>query len=331
MSKYHLYGVGNALVDMEFEISLEQLELLGVDKGLMTLIDQEQQDALFAKLADYPTKRACGGSAANTMIALAQLGGKSFYSCKVASDETGDFYLNDLKANGVDSNLDTQPRQTGVTGKCAVMTTPDADRSMNTFLGITEHFSSSELNPAALQNAEFYYMEGYLVTSPTGRAAAIEGRKIAEEAGVKTALTLSDPNMVNFFRDGLLEMAGEKLDILFSNRDEALLMSGQETLEAATENLHKIARVVVITDGSDGALCSDGEELYNYAAVPTQAVDSNGAGDMFAGAFLYGLTHGLGYQKSGELAAATASQLVSQLGPRLKLEQTKDILSTFNA
>ncbi|MGB0866681.1 MAG: adenosine kinase, partial [Granulosicoccaceae bacterium] len=150
MSKYHLYGVGNALVDMEYEVSDEQLEQLNIDKGLMTLIEKDRHDELYTALSNLPTKRSCGGSAANTVIALAQLGGQGYYSCKVASDETGDFYLADMVATGVDTNLNRQQRESGTTGKCIVMTTPDTDRSMNTFLGITADIGPTELDASAL-------------------------------------------------------------------------------------------------------------------------------------------------------------------------------------
>lgn len=329
MRKYHLYGVGNALVDMEYELNHEQLEERNIDKGLMTLIDQSQHDALYASLSDFPTKRSCGGSAANTVIAIAQLGGNGYYSCKVASDETGDFYLADMTANRVETNLSQQQRESGTTGKCIVMTTPDTDRSMNTFLGITADIGPSELDASALSASEFYYMEGYLVASPTGKQAAIEGRRIAEATGVKTVLTLSDPNMVNFFKDGLLEMAGERLDLIFSNRDEALAMTNSDTLEAAMEGLCKLSKAVVITDGFSGSTCFDGENLHHIAAVTANAVDSNGAGDMYAGAFLYGLSHGMDYPTSGALASLCAAEVVSHFGPRLSAEQSQKLLKSF--
>ena len=121
MSRYHVYGVGNALVDMEYEVSEDDLKKLGVDKGVMTLIEQDRQQELLEQLKDYPGKMASGGSAANTVISVAQLGGNAFYSCKVADDETGTFYMNDLQSNGVDCNIELDNRQPGVTGKCLVL------------------------------------------------------------------------------------------------------------------------------------------------------------------------------------------------------------------
>ena len=137
MTHYHVYGLGNALVDFEFEVSDDMLANLGVEKSVMTLIDESQQVDLMGKLSSLSHKKASGGSAANTIIAASQFGGKTYYSCKVANDETGDFYMHDLQACGVDTNLSENAREAGHTGKCVVMVTPDADRTMNTFLGIT--------------------------------------------------------------------------------------------------------------------------------------------------------------------------------------------------
>ena len=327
MKPYHVHAIGNALVDMEFEISEEILASLEIDKGLMTLIDEQRHHDLYDTLRNLPHKRACGGSAANTVIAAAQLGASGFYCCKVASDATGDFFLEDMQATGVDNNLQQQSREIGTTGKCIVMVTPDAERSMNTFLGITADLGPQQLQPDAIQSSEYYYMEGYLVASPTGRAAAVEGRKIAEQAGVRTALTLSDPNMVQFFKDGLLEMAGEKLDMLFCNREEALLMTESSDLTEALEGLKKLSKAVAITDGSRGSLLFDGEQTQSVSPVRSVAVDSNGAGDMYAGSFLYGITHGMSMQQSAHLASATAARVVAHFGPRLPGELTREILA----
>src|SRR5690606_34991022 len=181
---------------------------------------EARQTELVNNLHGIQHKRSCGGSAANTLIAVAQLGGKGFYSCKVANDETGDFYTKDLLASGLETNL-VDGRESGITGKCMVMITPDADRTMNTFLGITETFSEKELRTEQLKNSKYLYMEGYLVTSPTGKAAAIKARDVARSSGVKTALTFSDPGIVGFFKTGFEEMIGEGVDIIFCNEAEA--------------------------------------------------------------------------------------------------------------
>ncbi|MDH5471524.1 MAG: adenosine kinase [Gammaproteobacteria bacterium] len=325
MKKYHVYGVGNALVDMEFEIEDAFLQTSGIEKGVMTLVDEQRQHELIAHLDAFEGKKASGGSAANTIIAVNYFGGNAFYSCKVANDELGDFYVNDLLAAGVDTNIG-DGRKEGVTGKCLVMVTPDAERTMNTFLGITETFSVDELHQDAIKDSEYLYIEGYLVTSETGRHAAIEARKIAEKFGVKTALTFSDPAMVEYFKSGLAEMLGEGVDLLFCNEAEARSWSGSDDLNQALESLKSVAKTFAVTLGGKGAMVYDGQRMIEISPHPVKAVDSNGAGDMFAGAFIYGITHGHSFYEAGNIASLAAARVVSQFGPRLKAEDHKDIL-----
>src|SRR5690606_34249514 len=241
----------------------------------------------------------CGGSASNTAIAISQFGGKSFYSCKVAKDPIGNFYYQDLQDNGVDSNLQYQDRDEGVTGKCLVLITPDAERTMNTFLGITSTISKTQIVPEAIRSSKYMYMEGYLVASHTGREAAIQARKIAEAAGVKTALTFSDVNMVKYFRDGLRDMIGDGVDLLFSNIAEANAYTESDDLEVTKERLKSIAKTFVITRGEKGAVVYDGTKFIEIDPFKVLAVDSNGAGDMYAGTFLYGITAGHDYATAG--------------------------------
>lgn len=329
MKKYDVYGIGNALVDMEFEVTGAFFQEHTIEKGRMTLVEEDRQDYLLKALGTTMLKRQCGGSAANTVIGVAQLGGKTFYSCKVANDATGDFYAEDLKESGVTSNL-AEKRPPGTTGKCLVMVTKDAERTMNTFLGITSTFSEAELVESSLKDSQYLYIEGYLVASPTGQKAAIVAREMAEKNGVKTALTFSDPAMVQFFGDGMKNMLGAKgVDLLFSNEAEACSFAGTEDVMVAREALKKVAKTFVITMGEKGAMVFDGQKFIDIAPFPTKAIDSNGAGDMFAGAFLYAITHGHNYAEAGKLASAAASKVVSQYGPRLKWHQTQEILHTI--
>jgi sugar/nucleoside kinase (ribokinase family) len=323
--KYDLYAIGNALVDMEFEVHDEFFKIHQIEKGLMTLVDEKRQNHLLEALGTAPKKQQCGGSAANTAIAAAQFGAKTFYSCKVAKDPIGNFYFQDLLDNGVHSNLMHQDREEGITGKCLVLITPDAERTMNTFLGITSTISKAQVDPEAIRHSTFMYMEGYLVASPSGREAAIHARRIAESAGVKTALTFSDVNMVKFFRDGLIEMMGDQLDLLFCNESEARAFTDSLSLEDAAKKLKPFAKTFVITLGDKGALVYDGKSFFNINPVPVKAIDTNGAGDMYAGAFLFGLTHHCTFEQAGHLASMAASKVVSQFGPRLKAEVTHSL------
>jgi sugar/nucleoside kinase (ribokinase family) len=326
MSKtYHVYGIGNALVDMEFEVVPELLQELEIDKGVMTLVDEPRQTAILEQLNGRLCKQSCGGSAANTMVAIAQLGGKGYYSCKVANDEAGTFYLEDLRRWGLDTNSHNGDGEAGITGKCLVMVTPDADRTMNTFLGITANLSEQELAADAIAASEYLYIEGYLVTSPTAKAAAITARELAENSGVKTALSLSDPNMVEFFKDGLLKIIGSGLDFIFANEAEALKMLGSGDFTDAIAYLQTLAKGFAITRGAKGSLVFDGQELLEIAPHPVKAIDTVGAGDMYAGAFLYGITHGRTYAQAGNLASLASSRIVSRFGPRLEASELQSI------
>jgi sugar/nucleoside kinase (ribokinase family) len=323
--KYHVYGLGNALVDMEFEVSPELLKTLNIDKGVMTLMDEDRQHEIINHLSDFHSKKSCGGSAANTMVAISQFGGKSFYSCKVAHDEMGAFYLEDLMSYGVDTNLKNRDTQEGITGKCLVLVTPDADRTMNTFLGITANFSPNELVSEAIEDSQYLYIEGYLVSSPTGKEAAIKAREIAQAAGVKTTLSLSDYNMTKFFNDGLLEIIGSGLDFIFANESEALEMANTDQIDLAIDYLKGLSQGFAITRGAKGSVIFDGEKLIEIEANLVHAVDTVGAGDMYAGAFLYGITHGMSFAESGKLASMSASKIVTVFGPRLTTAEVEQI------
>jgi len=328
MSRYDVYALGNALVDMEYEVTTDDLAHLHIDKGVMTLVDEAHQLRIMEHLQERHHQRGSGGSAANSAIAVCQFGGTSFYSCKVADDELGHFYMKDLCAGGV-ATLQGSFLDRGDTGRCVVLVTPDSDRTMCTYLGISGNLSVHELETDALAASKWYYTEGYLVTSDTARVAAIEARKVAERHGVRTALSLSDPNMVKFFKDGLKDMIGDGVDMIFANEEEAMGMAESDSLEDAAAYLKSIAREFAITRGGDGALVWDGTELIPIDPVPVKPVDTVGAGDMFAGAFLYGLTQGWGHKRAGNLASAASAKLVTSLGPRVSKDEAQTVLDNM--
>lgn len=324
MKQYHVYAIGNAMVDIDFEISLQTIERLKLAKGLMTLIDEETHHRLLEELDGVKHLKSCGGSAANTIITLQQLGAKTFYSCKVGNDASGDFYYKDLVTNGINTNLDVTKHE-GITGKCIVLVTPDADRTMNTYLGISSQFSKYELSEEHLKNSDYLYIEGYLVAAPLGLEASITARKMAEKHHVKTAMSLSDPNMTTYFKDGLCEIIGNQVDILFCNEPEALIFTGKNSLSDAQEALKQYAKTFVITRGGEGASIFDGDRFSHVSAHPVKVLDTVGAGDVFAGAFLYGITQGYSYEEAGRLASLSASKVVTKFGPRLNLEEIRDV------
>ncbi len=336
MKKFDVYAIGNALVDSEYQVSDALLAQAGVEKRHMTLIDAPRRAEILQHMQGLTSHRTGGGSAGNTIVAVAQLGGKAFYSCRVAEDELGAFYAQDLQGNGVQTNLSHTRAPHGQTGSCIVMVTPDAERSMSTFLGATSDLDSSALHPQDIERSRVYYMEGYLAASPTGLEAALQGRAIAHKAGVALAATLSDMSMINFCRPGLEAMVGNaadqgRLEYLFCNEEEAQVWCGAQDLDAVCTQISKLARVVCLTRSAKGCIVLEGGQRTEVPGVPVKALDSNGAGDMFAGAFLYAVTQGYSHVQAAALGNRAAARVVAQYGNRLSLDAAAEVLAAFKA
>jgi sugar/nucleoside kinase (ribokinase family) len=331
MKKFHVYGMGAALVDTEIQVNDQDLIDMGVEKGLMTLVDLDRRDQLMAQLQDHlvHSTRASGGSAGNTIIAASYFGARTFFSGKVANDDNGVFYMRDMQNAGVQT-INT-PAEDGITGKCLILITPDAERSMNTFLGASESFSMRELDQQAIADSEYLYIESYLVTSDTGRAVATKARKIAQANNSKVAISFSDPGIIGHFREGVREIMGDRVNMIFCNKDEALSFADCNDIDTAIQALQVVTDEFVLTLGADGALVFDGNEIIKVEGVKVDAVDTNGAGDMFAGAYLYGISDGMSREQAGNFASAAAARVVSQFGPRLEAEQHQLLLEQFLA
>jgi sugar/nucleoside kinase (ribokinase family) len=327
MKKYDVYGIGNAIVDIVTEVDNDFFIKNNVEKGVMTLVDEKRQLELIQAIDMKKSKMTGGGSAANTVVAVNQFGGKSFYTLLVARDDFGKFFLEDLKWNGVDANLKFEDCPPGHTGRCLVMTTPDANRTLNTFLGISSFLSTQQLDEQAIKNSAFLYLEGYLVTSPKGLDAMKQAKRIAEQNKVDVALTFSDPSMVKYFSKQMEEIVGASVDLLFCNDEEALIFTGTSSINEARQELKKVAKRFVITLGANGALIFDGDTFINIEPYRVEAVDTNGAGDMFSGAFLYGITHQHSFAEAGKLASLASSKVVTQFGPRLETKQVQNVLN----
>ena len=330
MTKYDIYGIGAALVDTEVEVSDTFLANANIDKGVMTLVDEARQAELLGALSDETgyMLRKCGGSVCNSVVAASSLGAQAFFSGKVAGDDDGQLYIDDLKEAGVDFH--TAGQEPGITGKCLVMVTDDAERTMNTFLGASEDLSAREIDQAALVNSEWFYVEGYLVTDEARTAATQGAVELAKASGVKVAISLSDPFVVSVFGDALRQVIGDGVDLIFCNKDEAMAFTGTETLEVASEALKQYTKTFAITDGARGAVTFDGSSLNQSEGVKAEAIDTNGAGDMFAGAFLYAITSGRSYGWAADLANVCAARVVAQFGPRLEAQEFDLIKTTFD-
>jgi sugar/nucleoside kinase (ribokinase family) len=275
-------------------------------------------------------------------VAATCFGSTGIYSAKVAEDDDGRFFIEDLQATGVDfhnpaASANTRPSAASVsasasasiTGKCLVMVTDDAERTMNTFLGANLELTSNEIDETSLINSEWLYLEGYLVTDEARTNVAVQAMELAKANQVKTSLSLSDPFVVQVFGDNLRKVIGDGIDLLFCNSHEARSFTNTHSTEAAAEQLKKYAKTFVITRGAGGSLSYDGTDLVQTVGVTANAVDTNGAGDMFAGAFLYAINAGHNYAWAAMFANAASARVVGQFGPRIKLVEYKQIKQLF--
>ena len=325
MANVDLFAIGNALIDQEFKIADDFLIQHYLQKGTMQLADGDAQANLYNNLLKTQSYKgqASGGSAANSSVAFSALGGTAFYACRVGNDELGSIYLNGLnKANIITSEKSISD---GVTGTCMVLVSDDSERTMHTYLGITAELSDAQIDFEPLKTANWLYIEGYLSTSDSARLAVKQARQIAKENGVKIALTLSDPAMVQYARQGLNELLDDGVDLIFCNEQEALMYTETETLKDALAKLKILSKDVVITLSEKGALIANQNDQFTVAGRKVVAVDTNGAGDAFAGAYLYAINAGKDAKSAAELAILISSQVVSQFGPRLEIYQYAEL------
>ena len=312
--KYDIYGIGNALVDMEFAVDDTFLTDQGIPKGHMTLVDEDRINAIEEALSEQ-SRRAPGGSAANTVFAVQGFGGRGFYSCRLAEDDLGRHFLADFAAAGIDTA--GLRDSAGSTGRCLTLVTADAERTMTTFLGASAELATEDVDEAAVANTTMLYMEGYLAAADKGCAAAVLAREIAEQAGRQTALSLSDPAMVENCRDGLTAMLGNGVDQLFGNEEEALAWAKSDRLDVAIAELRDIAPFVNITLGSRGSLVVAPGMKTSAPPFPVRALDTTGAGDIYAGAVIYARVNDVEPATAAKFGNFAASELVARHGARL--------------
>lgn len=313
-TRYDVYGLGNALVDLEYAVDEAFLRDADLAKGHMTLVDEAGIAALEATLQEHEPKRRAGGSAANTVFAVQAFGGRGAYSCRVADDDLGRFFLDELAAAGVATA--GERGGAGKSGRCLTLVTADAERTMATFLGASAELGPEDVDEAGVARSAYFYVEGYLASSETGREAAGLARQIAESGGVRTSLSLADPSMVANFRDGLVDMLGDGVHQLFCNEEEALTWAGTDRLDIAVAELSDIAPYLNITLGARGSLAVVRGKGRLAPGYPSEAVDTTGAGDIYAGAHLHARVNGAEPDAAASFANFAAAALVARHGAR---------------
>lgn len=323
---YDVYGVGNSLVDIQARVDDHFLELIDFPKGIMTLVDETTQRRVLDKLADRPTNRCAGGSAANTVMGVVDFGGKGAYAGKTGHDEIGEFFLADMRQRGVRIEV---PPTAGQSGTCVVLITDDAQRTMLTNLGVSATLGPDDIDEADVCKAKYVYIEGYLFTNEGPRAAALKAIELAKKNGVKVAFTVSDPFLIGLFRGRFWQLIEEDVDLLFCNQEEARALTGQDDPIECARIIHQHSENVALTLGKNGSLLMHQGEVIPIEGVPTVAIDTTGAGDMYAAGVLYGITNGLSWKQSGHLASHAAARVVSQLGARLQRRFTPDEMAAL--
>lgn len=328
MSKtYHITTIANLLLDMDFCVSDQFLADNGLNKGVQTMVDESQHHALLRSLKGINVQYAAGGACTNSVFAASCLGAKTFVNGRIGDDQPGDDLLKSLQSSGITTPPLTKLRTEGHTGKCILLVTPDAERTMMTHLGISATIPMSCVEIDSLLETEYFLVEGFQCIPEGSRSTNIKAMQMAHSAGAKIALSLCDEAVADYFYDQVQEfLAAAPIDILFCNQFEAMSLTKTTTVNDAMSGLQKMAKQVVITKGSDGASIWNGE-LFEVKGIATNAVDSTGAGDIFVGTFLWALTHQYSHEHAAKLANAAAARLVSKVGPRLSKDELAQVFS----
>jgi len=307
-------GIGNAIVDVIARADDGLIDAEGLPKGGMTLIDNDRAEAIYGKMG--PGIEMSGGSAGNTIHGIAALGGTAGYIGKVRDDQLGKVFRHDITAAGV--TFPTAPASTGeATARCLILVTPDAQRTMATYLGACVGLGPDDIDPDFIARAEVTYLEGYLWDPPEAKAAFIKAARAAHAAGKRVALSLSDPFCVDRHRSEFRELVEHHVDILFANEVEITALFEEDGFDKAVETVKRYVEVAALTRSEKGAILVErGETVAIPAAPAAQILDSTGAGDLFAAGMLFGLTSGRDLAESGRLGAICAAEVISHFGAR---------------
>lgn len=321
MKKFQVVGIGNAMVDVLSHADEAFLAANGIGKGIMQLIDMPRAVELYSRIG--PAREISGGSAANTIAGIAHLGGRTAYVGKVKEDQLGAIFAHDLRAQG--AVYETALAARGAeheTGRCIILVTPDGERSMNTYLGWSEFLTADDIDESQMAEAEWIYLEGYRFDGPQSHQAFAKAIAACKGAGGRVSITLSDAFCISRHRDAFHKMIVTDVDLLFANRAELLAMYQTGDFEAALAAASAEVAIVACTDGANGAhILSDGQR-WHVTAVPTEIIDATGAGDLFAGAFLWAITNGFDLETAGKMGNVAASEIISHIGARPEADLT---------
>ena len=315
MQKFDVYGVCNPLVDLLSHVPDSFLKKLGIQKNVMHLVTLEQQQELLLALAEekISVEVAAGGSGANSMIGISQLGGRSAFSGKIGRDEHGKLYREKLEALGV---CDCLAEGEGATGSSLILVSEDGARTMNTFLGMSQELMNPDIDPDVIESSKYLYLTGYLWDTESQKKAVLNALDEAKKREVKVALSLSDPFCVTRHKEDFINLLKGYASMVFCNQEEAFTLLDTEITQQAAETLSDWTETAALTIGAYGALISHQGETCYIDPLPVRVEDTTGAGDAFAAGFLYGMTHDISPLDSGRIGATLATAVIGQTGPR---------------
>ncbi len=327
--KYDVFGVGNAIVDILALVQDQSLNDLQLAKGGMALMDADTQAGVLQHLEGHSLQLASGGSAANTMVAVAQSGGNGVYFGKVANDTHGHFYKRDMEAAGIAFPVLAADETDLPTGTSVILTTPDAERTMCTHLGISTTLHKSDIDTDILARCKVSYIEGYLWDAEHPREACIESFEQSKRLGVRTAFTFSDGFLIDRFADDFKKIIGDYADIVFCNEDEAHHFFQTDNIDECIAKLGQACELAFITCSEKGCHVIENGSAKHVPGFPVKAINTVGAGDAFAGGVLFGITHGMSAAESARWGNYLASRVVEHLGPRLESSMQEHLPSVI--
>jgi sugar/nucleoside kinase (ribokinase family) len=311
--RFDVVALGNALVDVLAHEDDEFVRAHGLERGAMVMADAVTSERIYAALG--PATEMSGGSAANTVAGVASFGGRAAYVGKVRDDQLGKVFAHDLRAAGV--HYDTPMAPDGPsTGRCLVVVTPDAHRTMCTYLGASSQLAPDDVDEALIASGRVVYLEGYLWDQPAAKAALAHAAGVARQAGARVAFTLSDPFCVDRHRAEFLDLLEHHVDVLFANDDEIRSLYEVDDFDAALQAVRGHCEIAALTRSEHGSVVASGDEVHVVSAQPADVVDTTGAGDLYAAGFLFGLTHGRGLAECGRLGSLAAAEVIAHLGAR---------------
>jgi sugar/nucleoside kinase (ribokinase family) len=314
-----IFGIGNALVDIMTGLeSDDTLKKLGLPKGSMQLVDEETIGKALNETKGLKQTLASGGSAANTINGLANLGAETAFIGKVGKDEMGAFFYNDMVNSGIKPML---LQGKGATGRALALVSTDSERTFAVNLGAAIEMTADDLNESHFSGYQYFHIEGYLVQNHSLIEKAL---KLAKQANLKVSLDLASYNVVESNLDFLQRMVKEYVDIVFANEEEAKAFTGKAPEEAAIE-LAKITDIAIVKTGSKGSIIKSGNKTYNVGVIKVNPIDTTGAGDLYASGFIYGLSKGLSFEKCGEIGAILSGKVIEVIGPKMSKETWAEI------